>query len=99
MKRQEYKYIDKGRNHKCLQKCFDSLVSHKKFKKHLKKLHSVVQAKGEKRLRRQFMYTLLIKYNKISLMNQLAVEIQNNRAFRLQKYGFSKWMFRYRYLT
>ena len=58
-----------------------------------------MKVESERRLRKQYMYTMLIRYNKVSLMNQLALEVRANKMFRMQKYAFSKWLFRYRYLS
>ena len=51
-----------------MKKCLDILIAHTEVKRRLKKVHNIVKANCERRIRKHYMYTLLIRYNKVSLM-------------------------------
>ena len=82
-----------------MSKVFDRLKIKASKNRNLRIDAKIVKSKHEKKILKHYMFSMLIKYNKIKLQNQLHLEVKNNQEFRLKKHSFSKWLFRYRYLT
>ena len=64
-----------------------------------KQIHSVVRAKHSQKVTRHFFLCMLIEFNKLQLQRQIREEIAANREFRLTKFAFARWVYRFRYLT
>lgn len=68
-----------------------------------RKMHSriqaVVRAKHAQKVTRHFLLCMLIEFNKRQLTRQIREEIAGNREYRLTKFAFARWVYRFRYLT
>ena len=74
-----YHHALRQTKYKLLRNAFYKLDHFTRLSRSLKKRQKVIQRKVNDRIIKHYLYSMLIKYNKIKLDNQLALEISRNR--------------------